>query len=288
MFENHRIMRKMAFPAAILLLLLFVCSFSIAQKKSYESDYAKDWKLVFSDEFDKTDGSQPDSSIWQRCVRRKARWDRWISNSKSVVYIKDGKLVCRAIPNGEAKRDTAQMLTGAVDTRSTVSFQYGKIEVRMRTNAKPGNFPAIWLLPKQPAAPHPFSGEIDIVEFYGLQPDAYHTAHTNWTLNLKQTDNPPHQFHEKVSPTEWHVYGLVWDKKHLAWYVDGKFVGAYKRKKTKKARKGGQWPFDHPFYVVLNQSVGDGTWRRYGAKEPILTDTYETEIDYVRIYKREK
>ena len=41
----------------------------------------------------------------------------------------------------------ATMLTGAVDTRSSFAFQYGKIELRMRTNMLPGNFPAAWLLP---------------------------------------------------------------------------------------------------------------------------------------------
>lgn len=142
-------------------LLMVMCSFSQSKRGNAESRY----QLVFSDEFDLKDGAQPNPKVWQRSVRGTSRWNRWISKSSDVVFIRDGKLVCRAIPNTSERGDTATMLTGAVDTRSSFAFQYGKIELRMRTNMLPGNFPAAWLLPKQPAPPHPYSGEIDIVEF---------------------------------------------------------------------------------------------------------------------------
>lgn len=270
-------------------VILAMCSFvrtgksSLAQQSSSRATY----KLVFSDEFNQKDGSQPNPKVWQRSVRGTSRWNRWISNSRDVVFIRDGKLVCRAIPNTKERSDTATMLTGSVDTRSTFSFQYGKIEVRMRTNMQPGNFPAAWLLPKQPAAPHPYSGEIDIVEFYGLNPDAYHSAHTFWTTDPKQAETPRHQFHETVDATQWHVYGLEWNKKQLTWTVDGEVVGTYKRLNTKKARKGKQWPYDHPFYIILNQSLGDHTWTPTMSKAPQLNTTYETEFDWVRVYSLE-
>ena len=68
----------------------------------------KGYKLVFSDEFNLPNGSQPDSTKWKRCRRNPSRWARWISDSKDVVYIKNGRLVCRAIPNKDLKADTAK------------------------------------------------------------------------------------------------------------------------------------------------------------------------------------
>ena len=97
-----------------------------------------------------------------------------------------------------------------------------------------------------------------------------------------------HSFHAKVDATQWHVYGLEWNKRQLTWTVDGKVVGTYKRLNTKKARKGQQWPFDHPFYIILNQSVGDHTWIPTMSKAPRLDATYETEFDWVRVYALKK
>jgi beta-glucanase (GH16 family) len=274
---------------AAVVLALVMCSFARkGRDRAGLQAEDKAYQLVFSDEFNLQDGAQPDPKVWSRSVRGTSRWNRWISRSSDVVFIRDGKLVCRAIPNTKEHADTATMLTGAVDTRSSFAFQYGKIEVRMRTNMQPGNFPAAWLLPKQPAPAHPYSGEIDIMESYGLNPNTYHTAHSYWTTDAKQAMTPCHQFHEKVDVTQWHVYGLEWTKDQMTWTVDGKVVGTYKRLKTKKARKGLQWPYTRPFYIILNQSVGDQTWDQTLAKAPQLNTTYETEFDWVRVYSLRK
>ena len=67
------------------------------------------YRLVFADEFNQPNGSQPDSKKWKRCLRNPSRWARWISDSKDVVYIKNGRLVCRAIPNKNMKAEQAKM-----------------------------------------------------------------------------------------------------------------------------------------------------------------------------------
>jgi len=42
------------------------------------------------------------------------------------------------------------------------------------------------------------------------------------------------------------------------------------------------WPFDHPFHLILNVAIG-GNW---GGKEGIANDIFPNrmEIDYVRVY----
>lgn len=95
--------------------------------------------LVFSDEFNLPNGSQPDSTKWSRCKRYDSEWNRWVSSSRNVVFIKNGTLICRAIPNTKEKSDTATMLTGAIWTRNKYAFQYGRLLVRMKTNVIMGN-----------------------------------------------------------------------------------------------------------------------------------------------------
>ena len=43
----------------------------------------------------------------------------------------------------------------------------------------------------------------------------------------------------------------------------------------------GQWPFDKAFFIILNQSVGNGSW----AANADVSHTYETLFDWVRVYQ---
>lgn len=243
---------------------------------------AEAYELVFSDEFDQPDGSAPDPSKWTSSARQRATWNRWVSDVPEVAHIKDGALLCRAIPNPDTSEDGAAMLTGAQETRGKFSFTYGKVEVRLKTNLHAGNFPAAWMMPQPPADGWPRGGEIDIFESIDAQPTAYHTVHSHWTYDLGHRSEPTSSFNEQVSVEQWHVYGLEWFEDLIVWTVDGKIVGTYAKSTDAAALENGQWPFDHPFYLILNQSVGDGSW----AKAADTSFTYDTYFDYVRVYSR--
>ena len=174
------------------------------------------------------------------------------------------------------------MLTGSVDTRDTYSFKYGKIEVRMKTNRKRGNFPAAWMSAMMDGEDKRY-GEIDIVEMFGNMGRAYHTAHTEMTFKLKKR-GPRQSFDEKLDYTKWHVYGMIWTESQLVWTVDGKKVGEYNRLDTPQMIADGQWTFDRPFFILLNQSVGDGSQEKL--LYPKVSEVYETRFDWVRVYQR--
>ena len=112
---------------AIVMVMLSFANHGLQDGKTQDEEY----ELVFFDEFNLPNGSQPDSSKWKRCSRNPSRWARWISDSKEVVYIKHGRLVCRAIPNKNLKTDTATMLTGAVETMGLTPIDW-----RSRLTAK--------------------------------------------------------------------------------------------------------------------------------------------------------
>ncbi len=279
--KRHKILLLYAVGLLVIVFVILFATKSGSLKMCAQTS-KENYVMIFSDEFNQPSGSAPDVKKWSTNLpRAKAIWNRWIADSPKLVYVKNGNLVCRAIPNTILSNDTAAMLTGALETKGKFSFKYGKIEVRLKTNLKDGNFPAVWLMPEPPAKVHPYGGEIDIFESYGKS-DAYFTAHTHWTVNLGKKETPQHQFHERVKLNKWHIYGLIWEKDRLIWTLDGKTVGVYTKLDSKEAKDNGQWPFDHPFFIRMNQSLGNETWKR----GPSLKDVYETKIDWVRVYKK--
>lgn len=173
------------------------------------------------------------------------------------------------------------MITGGVESSGLFDFQYGKIEARILTHPHSGNFPAFWLMPTDQSKGWPNDGEIDIWEQIDAQNTAYHTVHSNWTYNLGNTNNPKSSYNESVEMDRYHTYGLEWNESSLRWYVDGKQVGSYAKSTDTEALTNGQWPFDKAFYIILNQSVGNGSW----AADADVDHTYETLFDWVRVYQ---
>lgn len=249
----------------------------------YTATENAEYSLVFCDEFNAADGSQPNSAVWVRCKRQSATWNRWLSNSEEVVYIDDNELVTRAIPNPDTATDDVPMITGGIWSRGLFGFTYGRIESRILTNPWKGNFPAFWLMPEDQSLGWPKDGEIDIFEAIDAQNRAWHTVHSNWTWNLGNKNNPKSSYDESVSLDRYHTYALEWDETSLVWFVDGVEVGRYEKSTDSNVLSQGQWPFNKHFHIILNQSVGNGSW----AANADVTHTYETRFDWVRVYQKE-
>lgn len=266
----------------LIVSLLILVSADSANKveKMFANDY---YELVFSDEFNLPDGSRPDYKKWSCPPRTKGGWSRWITDTLKTTFIKNGKLVCRAIPNKSYSTDTAKMLTGAVFTKNKFEFRYGKVEVRMKTNLKVGNFPAAWLrtwsTPSQP-----LYSEIDIMEVFGNRKMSAHTAHSHLSTSRKN-HGQRNTFNYRCDITKWHVYGVIWTAESIVWTVDGLKVGEYRKSSDAKLLAEGQWSFDYPLFIVLNQSVGTGS---YDFFRPQLNEIYETQFDWVRVYQKKK
>lgn len=262
------------------LLMLTTLSFAEYTPKKNKSFADDKYVLVFSDEFNLPNGSQPDSTKWSRCKRYNSMWNRWISASMEVVFIKNGKLVCRAIPNIKETGDTAKMLTGAIETIKKFSFQYGRVDVKLKTNLLRGNFPAAWMKPEV-IDPNKY-GEIDIFESFGDQGIAQQTIHNHTSVILKK-DIDKGKFKTDIDLDKWHVYSLVWTPTELIFLIDNFVTGIFLKSLDKKQLKLGQWTFDRPFYLILNQSVGDGRFKWLNVD---TNNKYETQFDWVRVYKK--
>ena len=120
---------------------------------------------------------------------------------------------------------------------------------------------------------------VSLKETIDTSTQSWHTVHTNWTYNLHQGTNS--QNYNNIDYNLWHTYAVDWDSQAITWYVDGNKVWSYTKSTDSNALDNGQWPFDAPFYLILNQSVGNGSW----AANADTNHTYETLFDWVRVYQ---
>jgi len=231
-----------------------------------------EYNLVFSDEFNAPDGTRPDAKSWTCSPRYSSTWNRWIADDERVAFLQGGQFVARAIPNPDKSKYAGDMITGAIQTSGRFSFKYGKIEARILTNPHTGNFPAFWLMPDDQSTGWPNCGEIDIWEQIDNQSKAYHTLHTGYATSMYSTN-------EACTTDRYHTFGFEWDAESMKWYLDGKQVGRYDKASNPDPRS---WPFDKPYYIILNQSVGNGSW----AANADIYHTYETRFDWVRVYQK--
>lgn len=263
----------------------------------FEPDGSESYKLQFADEFDQEDGTQPNEVYWTRCSNQTPTWKRFTAQTEAgqqlTGYIEDGKLVMRCLANPFADEVNSQgnrmdMISGAIESSSKVHFTYGKVEGRLKTLPHSGNFPAFWMMPQDNSAGWPYAGEIDIWEQINSDNTSWHTIHTRWANTtadgsecMGQGGNPQKTGTASTTNGQWHTFGLEWTDKKLIWYVDGKQVFSYAKATDTYALNHGQWPFDKDFYLILNQSVGNGGW----AAAPDLGFVYETLFDWVRVYQ---
>lgn len=261
-------------------------------------DAGAEYKLAFGDEFNTADFTQPNEAYWSRSEWAHPTWKRFTAQTKAgqekTGWIEDGKLVLRCVKNefdDEKRGDNGsklEMISGAVESADKITFTYGKVEGRLKTTAHSGNFPAFWMMPnKSTYGGWPSSGEIDIFEQINNENTSYHTIHSHWANGagdggLGNGSNPQKGGTSATTTGDYHVYGLEWTENMLTWFVNGKKVFSYAKSTNQDDLDKKQWPFDKPFYLILNQSVGNGGW----AANPDLNFTYETKFDWVRVYQK--
>lgn len=237
----------------------------------------KKWELVWSDEFDKP---ELDSSKWTRIPPGKSDWNRHMTAVEPACYnLKGGVLELIGIVNKDTLKDPRPFLTGGVYTKEKFAWQYGRVEIRAKLESSRGAWPAIWMLPATTKyGPYPRGGEIDIMEHLNFDDSIYQTIHTYYTRELKQLQNPPYFGKAAISKSDYNVYGLEWYPDKLVFLVNGKATFTYPRKTDVDPS---QWPFDQPFYLLVDQQLG-GSWvGKVDMKQLPVT----MSIDWVRVYQ---
>ncbi|MCT4798676.1 carbohydrate binding domain-containing protein [Exiguobacterium profundum] len=270
----------------------------VPAEKSSKADDAK-WKLVWSDEFSK---SEIDHSKWNF---ETGNWivDKdgnpvaagWGNNEKQFytdknenAFVKDGKLVIRAKKEQASDQfGTYDYTSAKLTTKGTFSKTYGRYEMRAKLPTGKGLWPAFWMLPEEDRyGGWAASGEIDIMESWGSQPDKVAgTIHYGETWPNNKYTGKDYHFAEGDGIDKWHTYAVEWEPGEIRWYVDGQLYQTQNDWYAKEANKASKYsypaPFDQDFYLIMNLAVGG--WFD-GDVDETTPFPAEMEVDYVRVF----
>lgn len=273
------------FRLALALALATTASGAIAQI------VPKDYTLVWSDEFDRA--GAPDPAKWTYDTEFNRRG--WHNNEKQYysakrsenARVEGGNLIIEARADADAiaslpdyggqKYSSARLMS-----RGLASWRYGAVEVRAKLPCGVGTWPAAWMLPDIPNPKWPDDGEIDIIEHVGADPGKIHfSTHTKAENFVNHTENTA-MASVKDACSAMHRYQLRWTPTMIVMGVDDRRVFALKKPGPRRDR----WPFDQPFYMLLNIAVG-GDWGGIKGIDPAAFPA-RLEVDYVRVYQSPK
>lgn len=257
-----------------LLLILFSISAlnTFAQKNTAA-------KQIWADEFE-LDGS-PDSTKWSFNIG-----DHGWGNNELQYYtdelknarVENGKLIIEA--HADASRPKGYTSARLV-TKSKAAWTYGYFEIKAKLPEGIGTWPAIWMLTEtNPYGGWPKSGEIDIMEHVGFNPSVVHgTVHTEAFNHSIGTDVGEVKSIPDFN-TEFHTYAIDWSAEKIDFFIDDELYFTF----LNSGKGSAEWPFDHPFHLILNIAVG-GNW---GGQKGVDASIWpqRMEIDYVRIYDK--
>lgn len=164
-----------------------------------------------------------------------------------------------------------------INTKGKKEFLYGRFEARAKLPKGRGIWPAFWMLGSNISEiAWPKCGEIDILEYVGREPQTvFTTLHTQDShgnsINTKKT---------KLKNIEqgYHIYAIDWTKDKIDFLVDNQLVYSFNpANKTEDI-----WPFDKPFYFIVNVAVG-GNFGGHEIDDSIFPQDFS--VDYIRVYQ---
>ncbi len=245
-------------------------------------DVPEGYSLVWHDEFD---GDALDSKHWRHEVKSAG----WVNNElqnyvsspidgNPVTEVSDGslKINCFKAKNGK-------IYSGRIYAHVNEGWKYGIMEARIKLPKGRGTWPAFWMMPVNndfSTNPWPRCGEIDIMEEVGYHPNytssSIHCESYNHVIGTQKTA----ERYTAGAEDDFHVYRLEWTADYIRTYVDGNQLLYFPNDKANKVQT---WPFDKPFYIILNLAWGGDWGGNQGTDESKLPATLQ--VDYVRVFQ---
>ncbi len=241
----------------------------------------KKYLLEWSDEFDVN--GPVDETKWNYDIGS-GKW----GNGERQFYTKGLNSNCKdsvlTIEGRIESYEESPYTSARITTYDRKHFLYGRLEVRAKIPTAIGSWPAIWLLPVEFKEKHvswPRCGEIDVMEHVTHIFDTVHVSlHTELFNHVARTQRTHFEKIEGIT-NDFHEFAFDWQKDEIEFFIDGKSFAKYSRFDEGYTTDETGWPFDKPYYLILNQAIG-GTWGG-SVKESDYPSPFL--IDYVRYYQ---
>ena len=252
-----------------------------SSERSNEFNKTPDWQQNFAElQTDTLDTSiwhyetSPDIPSYNDEVQGYTDWRENVRIEEGVGLVIEAHKRDYQYPNDPQQRQF-EYTSGRIDTRNSLSFEYGKVEARMRLPEGEGVWPAFWLLSgnevhtidkefsQQQENDEDFylrNGEIDIMEYYGNNPGQVEaTVHT-------YNDKTSNSVTVEDATREFHTYGVEVTPDNITWTVDDEPYHTF----VKKSNNPNDWPFgnNNQLYVILNLAMGGPAGNVNNSQEP--------------------
>ncbi|NLO70886.1 MAG: family 43 glycosylhydrolase [Porphyromonadaceae bacterium] len=260
---------------------------------------AKNYELVWSDEFNYTGAPNPEFWNFENGFVRNNEL-QWYQ--KENAYCKNGVLIIearrekRANPlydanrpnNWRRNREFIEYTSSSINTKDLKEFKYGRFEIRAKIPLESGAWPAIWTLGR--TMEWPSNGEIDIMEYYRIDGVPHILANAAWGTerrynakwNSKAVPFANFLKKDKNWGEKFHTWRMDWDENAIKIYLDNELINDIPLSATINGSIGDyQNPFKQPHYLLLNLAIGG----QHGGEPDVKAFPMKYEIDYVRVYQ---
>jgi len=251
----------------------------------------RNYKLVWSDEFDSVAGASPNANKWAFELGNNGGW----GNSEYEVYTNstnnvstDGTGNLAIVATKVPTTPYATYYSGRITTKGLFTKTYGRFEARIKLPYGPGIWPAFWLIGANKDSLDannniigwPQCGEIDIMELNGSKPSIINGSVHGPGYSGGQAITKSFGLTTGRFDTDFHIFAIEWGKNYIDYYVDNVL---YEEITPANVAGKGNWVFnDHPFYIILNLAVG-GNYVTGPTDQTTFPQTML--VDYVRVYQ---
>jgi beta-glucanase (GH16 family) len=272
--------------SVVLIGLTSVSLLSQARAQSSPSPGKNSWVLVWSDQFNGPNGPGVDTSKWTAETGGNGWGNKeleYYTSRAQNSYVQSGNLVIKAVREKYTGPDgvTREFTSARLKTQGKFAQAYGRFEARIKIPGGQGMWPAFWMLGDDiDKVAWPACGEIDIMENIGKEPDTiYGSIHGPGFIGSAGLGSPYKLPNAQQFADDFHLFAVEWEPDVIRFYVDDHL---YSTRSRAELKPGWKWPFDHPFFLLLNLAVG-GDW----PGDPDATSTFPRSmlVDFVRVYR---
>ncbi len=238
---------------------------------AYENTSSPFQSIFFEDEFE---GTSLDTSVWNYEIGNGTNgWGngevQYYTDDEKNIKVQDGNLIITAIKedlNGFA------YTSGRINTMDKFEFTYGRVEIKAKLAGGGGTWPALWALGADfDVVGWPETGEIDIMEFVGNEPNRVQSA-----IHFPGNSGGNAIFEGvniQNATSEFHIFEVEWTAEAITFLVDGTVNFTFANDENK--------PFDKDFFLIMNVAMGGALG---GSIDSDFTES-SMIIDYVKVFQ---
>jgi len=232
--------------------------------------------LVWSDEFI---SNTINSSNWSYDIGGSG-WGNneleYYTNSSKNSYVTGGYLVIEA---RKEVKEANNYTSARMISKDKKTFTYGRIDFRAKLPKGQGIWPALWMLGNNiGTTAWPACGEIDMMELLGHEPQKiYSTIHWGAAGGASTHIGDSYSLSSQTFNDNFHVFSMQWDADKMSFLIDDILFFT-----ANKSQVNGDYPFDKPFFFIMNVAVG-GNWP--GNPDATTVFPQRMIVDYVRVYQ---